>query len=80
MKTHIVILIKDIENIDKRFTKDAPLSYIKSELLKLGKQISLDEKDTNFLEKQANKYYKEADDSVIGGFCDGYEQALKDFK
>ena len=60
--THILIPIEVIEHFKKnRFTENAPPEYVINELLKLSKQISLDEKD---IELKAEKYSQEYGDNL----------------
>lgn len=78
MNTHILFSIEQINDIEKRFTEHTPLEYIKNELLKVGKHLSLDEND---VAEKANEfaYGKQFDyststrDTIIG-----YKQAIKD--
>ena len=92
MNTHLIIPIKDIESfIAKKdaLAKSADDFNVKTEIyatitgmeqtLKLGKQISLDEKD---IEEKAEKYGRgndwPDDRSIYSELKQGYKQALKD--
>ena len=50
MKTYILIPIKDIEELNKRYTPKASWEHVVGNLIyENGKQISLDEKELNLV-------------------------------
>lgn len=92
MNTHVIIPIKDIKDIIKRYKKDIDTSEKGNDNIraaafthmidgletaaKLGKQISLDEKDIE--EKTNIKYTSLIDNKGNTERKQGYKQALKD--
>lgn len=94
MNTHILIPIKDIEQQIKIIrqaiasavkTKDAQLQFLLEEeierkhyILRLGKQISLDENDIKKKAKSSHKLFNKLNGKFHDHYQVGYEQALKD--
>ncbi len=91
MNTHILILIKDIEELIKQVKKvpkyaddyEEGVAYGKKDILEdiltQGKQISLNEKEIG--EKavtQSLKFASTAPEDYSLGYIDGYKQLIKD--